>query len=332
MRTHRGFTLIELLVVVTIIAILLMMLMPTMGMAREMARQSVCLSNHSLMVKALITYDSEHGAFPYNYYTYGQPQRWALGELSPYLPGGQQGVTNLRNLDEGEFPGCYVCPSADLDEIYLFNPSDKYHACYWTNVAIRCNRGWGSLFNRYTGDGLPPGDDSRGADGGGSGGEARIHKLDKGPCDTGWRSVYLPRSSSIPIPTQTVFTGDTNNAAVLYNLDKNGGLILTGYDGNGKPVYDPTYHASVPGEWHTRPGWGWIDSHLGYDRHRFRLLMSYLDGTARAVPRPQLVNTFSLWNANNGAADLTGDFMLQFPQSMECGGSGVHKLPEPLME
>src|SRR5438445_3527364 len=45
MRKRRGFTLIELLVVVAIIAILAAIMFPVFAAAREMARQSACISN-----------------------------------------------------------------------------------------------------------------------------------------------------------------------------------------------------------------------------------------------------------------------------------------------
>jgi len=60
MNKKKGFTLIELLVVVAIIALLIAILLPSLGRAREMARRSACASNMKQIGLALNTYASEN--------------------------------------------------------------------------------------------------------------------------------------------------------------------------------------------------------------------------------------------------------------------------------
>ncbi len=59
-RRKHAFTLIELLVVISIIALLVSILMPALGKAKEMARMTVCLSNCKQAGTALQMYTSEN--------------------------------------------------------------------------------------------------------------------------------------------------------------------------------------------------------------------------------------------------------------------------------
>ena len=59
--TRRAFTLIELLVVVAIIALLLAILMPSLGRARESSKATVCMSNMRSLGIALQTYATING-------------------------------------------------------------------------------------------------------------------------------------------------------------------------------------------------------------------------------------------------------------------------------
>ncbi|MCC5830518.1 MAG: prepilin-type N-terminal cleavage/methylation domain-containing protein [Phycisphaeraceae bacterium] len=60
-RRPDGFTLIELLVVISIIALLIGILLPALGMARDAARNAVCLSNARQMGIGLVSYANENG-------------------------------------------------------------------------------------------------------------------------------------------------------------------------------------------------------------------------------------------------------------------------------
>jgi len=57
---RKAFTLIELLVVVAIIALLVAILLPSLGRARELAKRTVCAANNSSIGKAMFVYANEN--------------------------------------------------------------------------------------------------------------------------------------------------------------------------------------------------------------------------------------------------------------------------------
>ena len=63
MKSIKAFTLVELLVVISIIALLLSILMPSLGKARKLAQRVVCASNQKQIVVAIETYASAYNGW-----------------------------------------------------------------------------------------------------------------------------------------------------------------------------------------------------------------------------------------------------------------------------
>ncbi len=63
-RAQQGFTLVELLVVVLIIAILMGLLLPVLGAARERARQAQCMQNQKQIADAMVSYATVQNKMP----------------------------------------------------------------------------------------------------------------------------------------------------------------------------------------------------------------------------------------------------------------------------
>ena len=88
-REQRGFTLVELLVVITIIAMLMALLIPVVGRAREQARRTQCMNNQTEIGKAMMLYSTTQNFMPpYSSYQIDQ----TTGTATPYFLGWAQGL------------------------------------------------------------------------------------------------------------------------------------------------------------------------------------------------------------------------------------------------
>ena len=100
---QKAFTLIELLVVISIIALLIAILLPSLSKARELARRTVCLSNLRQMHTVYTTYASGNkGMYPDEDVSYRPYQ------VSKRL------VTLVMKVD----PTIFACPNMLGHEIY----------------------------------------------------------------------------------------------------------------------------------------------------------------------------------------------------------------------
>jgi prepilin-type N-terminal cleavage/methylation domain-containing protein/prepilin-type processing-associated H-X9-DG protein len=81
---RSGFTLIELLVVISIIALLIAILLPALGAARDMSEQAKCLAHQRGMGQALTMYANDDESDHYPGAGMMGHDRWYV-ELEPYI-------------------------------------------------------------------------------------------------------------------------------------------------------------------------------------------------------------------------------------------------------
>ncbi len=115
---RMGFTLIELLVVISIIALLMSILLPALGQAREVAMKVRCMTNARALGQALNMYasDSRGGVMPFT--NWGNSTEYGPGWL--YDPAERDGDWDEELAKTGLFvagdylqPDAFRCPADD---------------------------------------------------------------------------------------------------------------------------------------------------------------------------------------------------------------------------
>ncbi len=162
-RKLTGFTLIELLVVVSLIVLLIAMLLPALGSAREVARRSSCSSNLRQIGNAFLEYMTDNDKWFITYPTNtnsamvfgGRAGDWTGGYNSATGHGPADRLLNRyvgvpNNVDDTYDVPLFRCPSdkgalaanAAWDHTYT-DVGSSYAYNYWASIG-----GFSTLKNR----------------------------------------------------------------------------------------------------------------------------------------------------------------------------------------
>lgn len=150
--SKRGFTLIELLVVISIIALLIAILLPALGSARESAQRIACGSNLKQIGIAYYTYATdEKGIVPLGYVdnnmgsNYHMINAWA----SPTRYSLMGDLFNKGIIEDGRV---FYCPTQTIAGLSYDTQTNRWDMPYTTNGAQKQTRSGYSSRPLYEGE------------------------------------------------------------------------------------------------------------------------------------------------------------------------------------
>lgn len=123
-RAGRAFTLVELLVVIGIIGLLVSILVPALGKARQAANETKCQSNLRQLVTGWLMFANDHrGHLPGNWFDHQNPnpeyRDWLFGASDQAKDAPQLG-TVFRYVNS--VPALYRCPGRPDSQVGIVGP------------------------------------------------------------------------------------------------------------------------------------------------------------------------------------------------------------------
>jgi prepilin-type N-terminal cleavage/methylation domain-containing protein/prepilin-type processing-associated H-X9-DG protein len=148
-RLPRAFTLIELLVVVSIIALLIAILLPSLKKARDQAKAVQCGTNLRNVGQAIASYLTDSsGVYPASYVYPDQYDEWDTRSQDPLHPFGYQHWSHYLYEDGRIGDKAFICPSFDKGGAPATNPGQMeggWEADQWDQNSLGPPGGPGDL-------------------------------------------------------------------------------------------------------------------------------------------------------------------------------------------
>jgi len=136
---RRAFTLIELLVVISIVALLISLLLPALGRAREAALMTICRTQMRSLGMGLLTYVQDEDGMVPGVETTGSGAGYMLWHRDHQEPEGLGWLYYNRTIDDYHI---YYDPNADNRDFAI--DSVNYGWQFWENQYVR-----GHVFCNY---------------------------------------------------------------------------------------------------------------------------------------------------------------------------------------
>ena len=241
MRKRSGFTLIELLVVISIIALLVSILMPALGKAREQAKKTTCSVQLKQFGLAWYFYAEENDGnnIWYGPYT-SNPDYFWFYQLGPYI--GEENFSRQAGGSDDTSKGALAIMTCASCSRW----SDKYHDNFGYGD-YKMNWTWSGTEGSYCINAwMQPGSNGNK--------DMIYHKLDQADSETplisdgGWVDAWIVNGNETAMPTLIDVFGSGFADGDQYRLYPNAlSRILLDRHSFGINIVFPDSHVETPG-------------------------------------------------------------------------------------